>query len=436
MKVENQLKTDKYNIYFFIKYLKERMNTNFIINICEKNIYDTKKVNEIVKGKILYYNTINKLNYNIFNRNLIKKSIIYIKLKKDEIDDNNINKLKTIKKLTNALIIEFDLPEKESIQVAKNISDRCIFGNINYEDKETKSNIALFGKVFEYDKKCEKNDIKVLAIIHTYNEEDIIENTVRYLLDQGIDVYISDNWSKDNTYQIVDKIRNELENKNSNRKIYLDRYPNEQPTEDVYNWTEQLKKTERISKTMNYDWFIHYDADEIRTSPWEDRNLLDTIKYVDYMGYNAIDNTVIDFRITEEDINKNTIFNKNEQYFEIGRRPGHFLQIKTWKKNKDIELASSGGHEAKFKNRKVYPLKILLKHYPLRNVEQALKKIFKDRLPRMEKEKKEKGWHIQYDNIANKEDFIYEKQNLHKFNENTRKNYLIEMLTGCGIDKQ
>ena len=53
----------------------------------------------------------------------------------------------------------------------------------------------------------------------------------------------------------------------------------------------------------------------------------------------------------------------------------------------------------------------------------------------MEKEKAEKGWHVQYDHIQGKEDFVYEKSNLHVFNDETTQHYLIEMISGCGIDR-
>ena len=42
------------------------------------------------------------------------------------------------------------------------------------------------------------------------------------------------------------------------------------------------------------------------------------------------------------------------------------VQIRCWKKAPDVDLASSGGHEARFEGRRVFPLRFILRHYPIR----------------------------------------------------------------------
>ena len=46
------------------------------------------------------------------------------------------------------------------------------------------------------------DEFKVLAIIHCFNEVDIIAQTLEYLFSQQIDVYVMDNWSDDGTYEL------------------------------------------------------------------------------------------------------------------------------------------------------------------------------------------------------------------------------------------
>ena len=77
------------------------------------------------------------------------------------------------------------------------------------------------------------------------------------------------------------------------------------------------------------------------------------------------------------------------------------MQIKAWKNRRKVCLVDSGGHEAVFEGRRTFPLKFLTKHYPLRSVGQAQKKVFGDRLPRILREQAERGWHMQYDQYAN-----------------------------------
>jgi len=147
---------------------------------------------------------------------------------------------------------------------------------------------------------------------------------------------------------------------------------------------------------------MHYDADEIRYSPWDGVSLRDAFSWIDGLGFNAVDFTVIDFRYLERQPDLEGSYQNDLNHFEFGRRPGHFLQIKAWKNNTKVKLTTRGGHEAVFPDRKIFPLKFLMKHYPLRNSRQANRKVFQDRLPRMKTEQKLLGWHTHYDDFLSK----------------------------------
>jgi cellulose synthase/poly-beta-1,6-N-acetylglucosamine synthase-like glycosyltransferase len=47
------------------------------------------------------------------------------------------------------------------------------------------------------------DSFRILAIVPTYNEEDIIESTIRDTIPQGLEVYLIDNWSTDRTYSLA-----------------------------------------------------------------------------------------------------------------------------------------------------------------------------------------------------------------------------------------
>ena len=310
------------------------------------------------------------------------------------------------------------------------LSDFLIGYSVNTDFHLWKNNITvLSGRELQISKSMSPK--KILAIIHAYNEEDIINDVVEHLINQGIDIYVLDNWSNDSTFDILTLLKDKYPD-----RITLDRFP--ECNSVNYEWELQLQKTEDIAFNMkNYDWILHYDADEIRISPWKGVTLSRAISFIDSLGYNAIDFTVIDFRPTEEDNNQNILI-KN-RFFEFGKRPGHFNQVKGWKNQEGTKvcLSRTGGHEAQFLNRKIYPIKFLTKHYPLRSTQQAKKKIFIDRIPRFEKENREKGWHTQYNNISEECSFIYEKQYLINWNENFfMSDFLIERISGIGIIKE
>lgn len=425
MKVEKQLKNDKYNVFRFIKYLSEKEQNYNIIAFIDHD-YNISEINEIVQKQMEFHTMFESFKLYIWleiNKEKLKKSIIFVKVNK--LNTQIKRKIKMLRKYSKEIVVEFgsNVNIENVREFANTINKNIIVGYINYNTQELKHIVMLVGKNFEYTKKDNK---KILAIIHAYNEEDVIQKTIKYLVNQGINVYVLDNWSTDKTFEKVQEIQKKYTN-----NVILKRYPEQEPKESNFELANQLRETERISKTLDYDWFIHYDADEIRISPFKNITLSEMIAFVDNLGYNAINTTVIDFRLTNKE---EEIFNKNV-YFEIGRKPTHFMQIKAWKKCEDVELASTGGHIAKFENQKVYPLKIINKHYPLRSIEQAEKKIFKDRLPRFEKERKEKGWHNHYDKMAETKDFIYEEENLNKFDEDILEKLTLELITGIGIDK-
>jgi len=268
------------------------------------------------------------------------------------------------------------------------------------------------------------DDFKVLAIIHTYNESDVIDMLLQYLLDQGLDVYVVDNWSTDGTYEKI-----QCYSESVPKRVFLERFPEGGRTE-YYEWYHQLQRTEEISRKLSYQWYIHYDADEMRVSPWINVSLRDAIYYIDSLGYNLIENTVIDFKLTDD--KAENLFMK-DGYYDFGHKETHFLQTKTWKKSDSLQLKESGGHVAVVPEPKIFPLKILNRHYPLRSMEQAERKIFRDRKPRFEKEKRSRGWHGHYDSIHNKMELISELSGLLKWDNKSFYDYYIPLFLGCGI---
>lgn len=305
------------------------------------------------------------------------------------------------------------------------LSDYEKIGGYSLKHIGSQKRVLLLGKCFEPIKQEISSSFKILAIIHVYNESDVIRKTTEYLLTEGIDVYLVDNWSTDESYEIIQ----ELAKKNKGR-VFFERFP-ENGKMDYFDLYHQMERTEQISKNMDYSWFIHYDADEYRVSPWKELTLKEAIYLVDRLGFNVIENTVINFKVT--DMSNDSIF-MSDAWFEFGHKMTHFEQIKTWKKSNTIELKDTGGHIAKINNPNVFPLKILNRHYPFRSYEHAKKKIFADRKPRFGKEKNERGWHGQYDVIKEAEDIITDTSGLCKWEKETYEELYIPLFLGCGID--
>lgn len=301
-----------------------------------------------------------------------------------------------------------------------------ILGSPHYLDRYSglKGILFLVGISFQKPRELIVPDsFKVLAVIHFYNEADILGQTIQYLLSQEVDIYLLDNWSDDGSYEIAQKYQEA-----DPGRIHLERFP--AGKSDNFELYDQLEKTEMISKELDYNWYVHYDSDEIRMSPWEGVTLREAIYCVDRQGYNCIENTVIDFRFTEQD--SDNIFMK-DGFFDFRHQKKLFNHLKTWKKSQQIDLKSSGGHFAHIADPRIYPLKFLNRHFPLRSMKQAEKKVFQDRLPRFAKERGERGWHAHYDRFKKAEDFIFDSSKLLCWQPDTFHELYIPLFLECGL---
>lgn len=349
------------------------------------------------------------------------KGFIYIKYTNNSDLENIIPWVQEHRKEADMLIyIEEEVQEDIREKIGHEIPLKCI--------SQQMGSIFLIGPTFD-GPSCDlsvSDDFRIMAIIHTYNEADVIDQVVEYVIGQGVDIYLLDNWSTDGTYE------KELRLKEHHLdKIRVERFPASGKT-DNYEWYKQLEKTEHISKELNYDWYIHYDADEMRVCPWKNVTLKQVIYFVDSLGYNLVEHFCIDFKLTDKE--QKNIFMK-ETYFEFGKRPLHY-STKIWKKSEHIDLKKTGGHQATINTPKIFPLLILNRHYPFRTVEQAERKVFRDRKPRFAKERKKYGWHGHYEVIKEQKDFIGDKDKLFLWNDETFYNYYIPLFCGCGVHIQ
>ena len=315
-----------------------------------------------------------------------------------------------------------------NLLTGEGFSAQMLFGHGSSEGDLTIKNtvLALSGRDAEPKIVESSEQFRVAAIINLFNEADIIEEVVRHLSSQGIEVHLFDNWSTDGSFELCQKLL--LEGLVNN----LQRFPDSPSNE--YIWAQQLKNTANYAATVDADWIMHYDADEIRCSPWPEFTLKQAIAYVNRLGYTAIDFTVIDFRYIESNKEPHC-FEDSLRHFEFPTHSSYFLQVKAWKKNEQlINLHDTGGHAALFSERVVYPLKFLNKHYSLRSQTQADKKIYQDRLPRVTKERL-LGWHVHLDRFREATHVKpWSRSSLICYSPVVfNDEFLIERISGCGL---
>lgn len=194
--------------------------------------------------------------------------------------------------------------------------------------------------------------MKVLAILATRNEENYINYCLKSLIEQNLDVYLIDNDSNDKTVEIAKKYLGKglIEIKSIKHKGY-------------YEFLPILKKKEQLAQQLNYDWFMHVDADEIYEAPKEYKNLYEGIKDADEKGYNVINFEEFVFipkNNNEKFEGKDYTKLMNNYYFFEPRKNN---LGKLWKKNIYADIITTCGHNVLLPNRKTFKKNFVLKHY-------------------------------------------------------------------------
>ena len=129
---------------------------------------------------------------------------------------------------------------------------------------------------------------RVVAIIAAFNEADILEASIRKLLNQGILVYVIDNWSTDSTNDILQGLHEK------GLILGFERYPVNGPL-DYLDWKGLLARKEELTVLSRLTGLFITMWMKCRVSPWRSKSLKEAIYIADRMGFNAIDHTQITF---------------------------------------------------------------------------------------------------------------------------------------------
>ena len=207
--------------------------------------------------------------------------------------------------------------------------------------------------------------MRIVAILATYNEERFIADCMEHLFKQGVEVYLIDNCSVDRTIEIAERYL-------GRGLIDIETFPR---TEGVYRWRSILERKEQIAATLEADWFMHADADEIRLPPSSTHTLAQAFAEVEAQGYNAVNFLEFTFIPTREapDHDHPRFQQTMRWYYPFLRRFPQ--QLKAWKRQPErVELARSGGHRVRFPGLSMYPESFKMRHYLFLSVPHALRK--------------------------------------------------------------
>jgi len=209
--------------------------------------------------------------------------------------------------------------------------------------------------------------MKLLGIVHTYNEEDCVLNAVKCLV--GHDVHVFDHGSTDNTKEVL---------KDSGATYhYVDRkVPFSAPgAPDLYDI---------ICKFINesypeYGWVTWIDADEVLVPPRTFSTVAEAIHADIKAGFGVIRADIHEYWITDADDNN------ADNYFDRVQFRG-FKRSSIWGGiNRGWLIPAMGDRIGRGRHRKEWRpwqlsrKKYILKHYPIRSLEHGTRKIMTER---------------------------------------------------------
>jgi hypothetical protein len=255
-----------------------------------------------------------------------------------------------------------------------------------------------------------ERDFRALAVMPAYNEGDVIGPAIGALISEGVDVYLLDHRSTDDTVAAAAPWL-------GRGLVRIERFPDEsgpgfdERNGDVMVWRDILRRVEQVTGEVAADWYLFVNADEFRESPWPGVMLGDGLREADELGYSAVNFELVNFRPTPEDRFAAGADVRDALRFYEEPGPYDLLQVKAWKAQPTgpVDLAHHGGHDVLFEGKRVFPVPFVLRHYPIRSAEHGRRKVIAERLGRFAAEERAGGWHVQYDHYADDSDYLHDR---------------------------
>jgi hypothetical protein len=221
--------------------------------------------------------------------------------------------------------------------------------------------------------------MRIIAILAAYNERRFIAQCLEHLIAQGVDVYLMDHGSTDDTVAIAERYL-------GRGLVGIEAFPRA----ETYSWRAIVRRKEELATTLDADWFMHVDADEIRLAPRSGQTLAQFFADADARNFNAVNFMEFTFVPVQEhpDHDHPHYMQTMRHYYPFA--PAFPHRLNAWKRQPDrVRLAWSGGHVVSFPGLRAFPETGRMRHYLFLSVEHFLGKYARNYDP----QDLQKGWH-------------------------------------------
>ena len=132
--------------------------------------------------------------------------------------------------------------------------------------------------------------MRIVALLACRNERRFVGPCIEHLREHGVETYLIDNDSTDETVQIAERYAGD-------GVIGVERLAHDGKS---FQLRAQLARKQELAREIDADWFIHLDADEIRLPPPGRGTLAESLAAVDAEGFNAVNFLELSFLPTRE----------------------------------------------------------------------------------------------------------------------------------------
>jgi glycosyltransferase involved in cell wall biosynthesis len=210
----------------------------------------------------------------------------------------------------------------------------------------------------------ERGNMRVIALIATYNEGRFIAHCLDHLHRNGVESYVIDNESTDDTFEKVSRFK-------ARGLLGAESFPRL----GRYRWGDMLRRKEELAMELDADWFIHLDPDEFRLPPSWSPTLAGALAEVSRRGFNAVNFTEFAFVPTREQPDHDHDHFQQTMRWYYPFEPHPHYRLNAWRKQSHrVGLASRGGHTIRFPGLRAFPESFPMRHYIFVSREHALAK--------------------------------------------------------------
>jgi hypothetical protein len=205
--------------------------------------------------------------------------------------------------------------------------------------------------------------MNIVAVLAFRNEEHYLGNCARHLIHNGIRIAAVDNDSTDGSRSVLQHpdIRGHV--------VSYDVIP----YDGLYRWRPILERKMQIAASVDAEWIIHVDVDEIMLSYRPNETLAAAIERIAESGCAVINMDEFVFLPIEQDyVPDHPGMQPLAHYYFFEPQPHRLMRA--WKNTPGASMVQSGGHTVYGASGAIAHESLALRHYPFRSQAHAYEK--------------------------------------------------------------